>query len=196
MLRIYTLGPTGTCHENALRHYLRFQNVPEAEAEIILVDDLVAAGQKAVDDGDAYLLQCSAHHQVHIVTERYRERLPVVDTFIFPTQPLALLKRRDVEHPRQLALPEPTLGYINVDDWDEVIFETSKPVVAAKLLAGEYDAGLAYTFVATENPDRIELLETFGEVVTTWLLYGPRARYRGEIIAMPYPELNAPQHVS
>ena len=37
-----TLGPSGTCHENALRHYLDFQG--SQHARIVLVDDLLEEG--------------------------------------------------------------------------------------------------------------------------------------------------------
>ena len=94
MPKIYTLGPAGSCHENALNAYLSFQGV--CDAKIIFVDDLVAAAEKAANSGDAYLLQCSAHLNVHLVTERYRDRFQVVDTFIYPTQPVAVVKRRGV----------------------------------------------------------------------------------------------------
>ncbi|NRP75783.1 hypothetical protein ILFOPFJJ_06706 [Ensifer psoraleae] len=33
-------------------------------------------------------------------------------------------------------------------------------------------------------------MKEIGEVVTAWLLYGPRARYSGTIMASPYPELH------
>ncbi len=127
-------------------------------------------------------------------TVRFRLTLPVVDTFILPTQPLALVKRRDVETPRSIGLPRAALGYITPDDWDEIVFETTKPVVSEKLLAGAYDAGIAYIHTATENPDMVEIVQEIGEVVTTWILYGPRPRYRGRIIASLYPDLaNAPR---
>lgn len=187
MLKIYTLGPAGSCHDHALRTYLNFQKV--YSFDIVLVDDLVMAAAVAAEEGTSYVLQCSAHLNVHLVTERYRHILHVVDTFILPTQPMALLKRRDVMYPRRIGLPEPTLGYINKSDWDELIFETTKPVVAINLLNGKYDAGIAYVKTATDNPDVIEVLEVIGEVVTTWILYGPTPRYQGKIIATPYPEL-------
>lgn len=192
MPRFYTLGPPGSCHAHALGEYLRFQGVKDAQT--VFVNNLQAAAAQAVTDGDAYLLQCSAHLDVHEVTERFRLTLPVVDTFILPTQPLALVKRRGVEAPRSIGLPRAALGYITPDDWDEIVFETTKPVVSEKLLAGAYDAGIAYIRTATENPDRVEIVQEIGEVVTTWILYGPRPRYRGRIIASLYPDLaNAPR---
>ena len=186
-VRFYTLGPARSCHHNATLEYLQFQGVEGAE--IILVNDLVAAAAEAADRSDSYVLQCSAHMNVHLVTEKYRDRLQVVDTFILPTQSMAVVKRRDVSDPKHLGLPEPTLGYINSDVWDELTFETTKPVVEEKLLAGVYDAGVAYSRSAIEHPDTLEIIQEIGEVVTTWIVYGPEPRYQGKIMANPYPEL-------
>lgn len=188
MTKFYTLGPTGSCHENALYHYLRFQNIDSPE--VFLFDDLVEAAEIAASDRDAYVLQCSAHLNVHIITERFYNLLPVVDTFIFPTQPIALVKRKEVTSPRRIGLPEPTLGYINASQWEEIIYETTKPVVEKNILAGQYEAGIAYVKTATKNPEKIEIMEYIGEVVTSWILYGPRKRYSNSIIASPYPELH------
>jgi hypothetical protein len=115
MIRFHTLGPSGSCHEHALKQYLAFQGVERAD--IALCDDLVAAAARAVEEGNSYVLQCSAHLNVHQVTERFLGRLHVVDTFILPTQEMALVKRRDVAVPRTLGVPEPALGYVNEADW-------------------------------------------------------------------------------
>lgn len=188
MVRIYTLGPARSCHHHAIWKYLEFQGIEPQD--IILVDDLVAAAAEAADRGDSYVLQCSAHLNVHLVTEKFRDRLQVVDTFILPTQSIAVVKRKDVKEPRSLSLPEPTMGYNDKNAWNELIFETTKPVVEKKLLEGVYDAGVAYSRSALEHPEKLEIMQEIGEVVTTWLLYGPRPRYSDTIIASPYPELH------
>jgi len=188
MVRIYTLGPARSCHHHATLKYLEFQGIEVHD--IILVDDLVSAAGEAADRGDSYVLQRSAHLNVHLVTEKFRDRLQVVDTFILPTQSIALVKRKDVKEPRTLGLPEPTVGYIDPKAWNKLNFETTKPVVEKKLLEGVYDAGVAYSRSALEHPDKLEIVQEIGEVVTTWLLYGPRPRYSGTIIASPYPELH------
>src|ERR1700690_3551220 len=95
--RFITLGPAGTCHESALLRYLEFQGL--VSVEIILVEDLLAAIGEVRERENTFLVQCSAHVQVHLVTERYHEEVFVVDTFIYPTKELALLVRKDVEHP-------------------------------------------------------------------------------------------------
>src|ERR1700709_1537232 len=97
---IVTLGPSGTCHERAARSYLEFQRGDGYEFAFI---EGFFDGLGLIRGGDdAFLIQCSAHPLVHKVTERYWDEVFVVDTFVYPTQSLAVLSRRDVEKPRTL----------------------------------------------------------------------------------------------
>lgn len=189
-----TLGPSGTCHENALHRYLDFQGL--ADAHVVLVEDLLEEGLELLrDKRDAYLVQCSAHVQVHLVTERYHDEVFVIDTFLYPTKELALLSRKDVEQPRSLGIVSATRGYTDLDRFQRIVDEPSKPVVARKLLAGEYDAGLTHLHHAHENPDALRIEEVYGAVDTTWIVYGTRKRFEGEIIAQRVPWLYASQAV-
>jgi hypothetical protein len=180
-----TLGPTGTCHEAALRRYLAFQGV--ADAQIVLVEDLLGAIEEVRDKEDTFLVQCSAHVQVHLVTERYFREVFVVDTFIYPTKELALLVRTDRESPRSLGIVSATRGYPDLTLWSEIIDEPSKPVVARHLLAGDYDAGLTHLHYAREHPDVLRVQEVYGAVDTTWVVYGRRKRFKGEVIGNRIP---------
>lgn len=183
-----TLGPQGTCHENALRHYLDYQGL--GDARIVLVDDLLEQGLELLrGHTDTFLVQCSAHVQVHLVTERYHDEVFVVDTFIYPTKELSLLVRRDVERPKSLGIVSATRGYLDLGRFEQVIDEPSKPVVARKLLAGEYDAGLTHSHHAAEHPDELRLVELYGAVDTTWVVYGTKKRFKGEVIGQRVPWL-------
>jgi hypothetical protein len=182
-----TLGPTGTCHENALLRYLDFQEVEEAR--IVLVEDLLGAIERVRSEPDTFLVQCSAHVQVHLVTERFHEEVFVVDTFIYPTKELALLVRTDAEDPKSLGIVSATRGYMDLDGWERIVDEPSKPVVARHLLAGEYEAGLTHLHHADEHPDVLRVEEVYGAVDTTWVVYGARKRFRGEVIGMRAPWL-------
>lgn len=175
-----TLGPAGTCHENALRHYLAFQRL--RSFEIVLVTDLLDAIGQVRERPNTFLVQCSAHVQVHLVTERYHEEVFVVDTFIYPTKELGLLVRADVSEPRSLGIVSATRGYLDLSPWETIVDEPSKPVVAANLLAGRYDAGLTHVHHAKEHPDRLRLEAYYGAVDTTWVVYGPRKRFKGAVI--------------
>jgi hypothetical protein len=180
-----TLGPKGTCHEAALRRYLEFQGV--ADAKIVLVEDLLGAIDRVRESEDTFLVQCSAHVQVHLVTERHFREVFVVDTFIYPTKELALLVRRDREQPSSLGIVSATRGYPDLTRWSELIDEPSKPVVARHLLAGAYDAGLTHLHYAAEHPDVLCVQEIYGAVDTTWVVYGRRKRFQGAVIGQRIP---------
>jgi hypothetical protein len=183
-----TLGPSGTCHENALRHYLDFQGI--SDARIVLVDDLLEEGLEQLRaEPNAFLVQCSAHVQVHLVTERYYEEVFVIDTFIYPTKELALILRTDRPRPKSLGIVSATKGYPDLSQWETIIDEPSKPVVARKLLAGEYDAGLTHHHHAHEHPEILRVQELYGAIDTTWVVYGRNKRFKGKVIGQRVPWL-------
>lgn len=182
-----TLGPSGTCHENALLRYLEFQG--QHDARIEYVDDFIEGVERVRDGENAFLLQCSAHPAVNVVTERYRQEVFVVDTFLYPAKEMGLLVRTDVQSPRSLGVVPAALGYIDPEAWETVTEETANPVVAANLLAGRYDAGVTLVEFAERHPEELRAVERFGEVDTTWLLYGRRRRFRGQLIGRRVPWL-------
>jgi hypothetical protein len=182
-----TLGPSGTCHEAALLRYLEMQGL--WESRIVLVEDLLAAIDTVRDEPNTFLVQCSAHVQVHLVTERHYREVFVMDTFIYPTKELALLVRRDVSEPRSMGIVSATRGYPDLTQWEELIDEPSKPVVGRHLLEGRYDAGLTHLHYAHEYPEVLRVQEVYGAVDTTWVVYGRRKRFRGEVIGQAVPWL-------
>lgn len=186
-VKLITLGPEGTCHERAAREYMRFQGVEGYE--IVLTTDLFAGLETVRETPGAFLVQCSAHPQVHEITERHWTEVFVVDTFIYPTKALAVLSRRDVRRPRSLGIVPATMGYLDLDRWEEVIPQTSKPIVAAALLRGKYDAGLTHLEHLEKHPDELRLELEIGEIDTTWVVYGRQKRFRGEVIGIPSGEL-------
>lgn len=190
-IRLITLGPSGTCHERATRAYMEFQGVQDFEVEFI--EDFFEGLEMVRGDEGAFLVQCSAHPLVHKVTERYWDEVFVVDTFIYPTKALAVLARREVEAPRSLGLVPATAGYIDEGDWEEIVEVVSKPVVGRELLAGRYEAGLTHLEYAERYPEQLRVVKEIGEIDTTWVVYGTRKRFRGELIGIPSPELFRPK---
>jgi len=182
-----TLGPTGTCHENALLRYLEFQGIEDACVE--LVADFDQGLERVHDEPNSYLVQCSAHPDVHTITERYRQEVFVLDTFIYPAKEMALLVRSDVQEPRSLGVVAAALGYPDLTQWETVVQELANPIVARELLAGKYDAGVTLAEYAEQYADRLRVFERYGEVDTTWVVYGRRRRYDGELIGHRIPWL-------
>lgn len=186
-IKLVTLGPEGTCHERAVRRYMAFQGVEDYEIEFI--GDFLDGLERIRGQGNALLIQCSAHPKVHEVTERHWSEVFVVDTFIFPTKALAVLTRREVERPKSLGLVPATAGYIDRDDWEEIVDVQSKPIVAEELLAGRYDSGLTHLEHLAEHEDELRLDLEIGEIDTTWVVYGTRKRFEGEVIGIPSKEI-------
>jgi hypothetical protein len=182
-----TLGPSGTCHENALLRYLEFQGLTGARVE--LVGDLLEGLERVREQPNSFLVQCSAHPDVHVVTERYRHEVFVVDTFLYPAKEMGLLRRTDVSEPRSLGIVPAALGYPDLNRWDPVVQESANPIVARNLLDGKYDAGVTLVEYAEEYPDLLHVMERYGEVDTTWVVYGRRRRYEGELIGQRVPWL-------
>ena len=186
-IQLVTLGPRGTCHERAVVAYMGFQGVDQFEIDFI--GDFYDGLEMIRGRENAFLIQCSAHPLVHEITEKHWRDVFVVDTFIYPTKALAVLSRREVERPRTLGLVPATAGYIDEGEWEEIVPVQSKPIVAAELLAGRYDAGLTHLehFAAHEDELRLDL--EIGEIDTTWVVYGTRKRFQGEVIGIPSREL-------
>jgi hypothetical protein len=187
LVTLVTLGPAGTCHERATRAYMEFQGIDDYEVDFI--EDFFDGLERIRGREEAFLVQCSAHPLVHKVTERYPDEMFVVDTFIYPTKALAVLSRREIERPRTLGLVPATAGYIDEGDWEEIVDVTSKPIVARELLEGRYEAGLTHLEYARRYPDELRVEQEIGEIDTTWIVYGTRRRFRGEVIGILSPEL-------
>jgi hypothetical protein len=184
---LVTLGPAGTCHERAARAYMSFQGIDDYEVE--LISDFLDGLERIRGREDAFLIQCSAHPKVHEVTERHWMEVFVVDTFIYPTKALAVLTRREVDKPRSLGLVPATAGYIDRNDWEEIVDVQSKPIVAEELLAGRYDSGLTHLEHLEKHPDKLKLDLDIGEIDTTWVVYGTKKRFEGDVIGIPSREL-------
>jgi hypothetical protein len=121
--------------------------------------------------------------------KRHWAEVFVIDTFIYPTKALAVLSRREVERPGSLGLVPATAGYIDRGDWKEIIDVQSKLIVAKELLAGRDQAGLTHLEHFAAHPGELRLVEEIGEIDTTWVVYGTRKRFQGEVIGIPSADL-------
>ncbi len=185
-----TLGPTGTCHEHALLAYLDFQGLADA-ARVELVSDFHEGLERLYEQPQAFLVQCSSHPDVHVVTESYPQEIFVVNTFMFPAKEMGLLVRNDVAEPKSLGVVAAAMGYQDGAKWETIVEEPANPIVADKLLAGEYDAGVTFVAFGDAHPEQLRVVERYGEVDTTWLVYGHSRRYKGELIGHRIPWLFA-----
>ncbi len=187
-MKVCTLGPEGTCHDNAVKHYLKFQNIKDFE--IIYVDDFEDAVKFVISNKVDYIVQNCSHPQVSVICAKYRREIFTVDTFIFPAKAMGILKSKKYHFEnKNLGLMPATKGYINENLWDELIIESANPRVFEGLKNGKYEYGVTFVSYAKHNDD-LEIVKSFGEgVISAWIVYGKEYRFNGDLIGIYQEEL-------
>ncbi|MCX4157751.1 MULTISPECIES: hypothetical protein [Paraburkholderia] len=180
-IRFGTLGPSGTNHEYVTRRYIEFHGL---EAEVKLFgnfDDALAAFD--ADEID-YLVQCAVHPDTpRVMGSNFRERF-VVDTFISPSQTLAILTRKDVSKPETISLVSPaTDEYADLSSYSKLIPAVSIPVAFERLMKGECDSALVYRYYFDSQPEKLRVDATIGSPDDAWIVYGRERVGAGEIVA-------------
>ena len=172
-----TLGPEGTNHQLVTERYLAFHGL---EAAIVLVEDFFEGLAMMARGAADHMVQVAVHPDCADVVARahFDHGIHVIDTFIAPSRELAILTRREVDHPRTLALQPATRGYADISAWPEYISAPSVMRVAEGLLEGRYDSGLTTLDLAEAHPGRFRVDQRIGTVDDPWLVFG-KARVAG-----------------
>lgn len=170
-MKFITLGPAGSNHEYVTRHYLDFHGIRN-RAHIELAVNFKEGAEAVLQSRADFMVQCAVHPATMATVAKYLSGLYVVDTFISPSQDLAIIQRRDVENPRALAVMRPTLDYTDAGKWDEIILIDTVAEVTQGLIDGKYAAGLGYVSATEERPDLLRVAEFIGTVDDAWIVYG------------------------
>lgn len=176
-----TLGPEGTCHDNAVKNFAKYNNITEYCIEY--VNNFTEAAELMKNSKVDFIIQNCAHPQVYELNERYRREIFVVDSFIFPTKEMGILKRKDSNGDKTLGLMPATKGYINLNEWDNLIYETANPIVGQNLIRGKYNFGITFIEYTKTHSNILEVYEDFGGPVdTAWIVYGKERKFQREAI--------------
>ncbi len=183
VLKFGTLGGEDSNHALVLKRYLTARSIENSEVTLFAgfdeAFDALACGQ--LD----FVLQVSVHPDHTECVARYVGRAFIIDTFIASSKPLGILTRRDVEKPKTIALQPATRHYADLGAWDKQIDEASISTVAAGLLSGKYDSGIAAIEVLEQYPDRFRLQLDIGPIQDAWLLFGREPVTTNEIFLWP-----------
>jgi len=185
MLTFATLGPAGSNHALVTRGYLDRHGLERAR--IVFVDDFDDALALLVAGEAQHIVQAAAHPQTPgtIAKAFFRHGIYVVDSFISPSHPLAVLTRVEVETPRSLGLQPATRNYIDTGRWTTLVEEATTVAVAEGLLAGRYDSGLTLHHVADQHPGRFRVEDVIGSVDDPWIVYGRERTSGGAVLTWP-----------
>ena len=172
MLTFATLGPDGSNHAYATGCYLSFLNV--RHQKIVLFEGFnTALAALAAGEAD-YMVQVAVHPDAaRIVADaHFKHEISIVDVFISPSRPLAVLTRREVQTPRTIAVMPATRDYTDLSSWEMIVDSPSTGVIASALEAGEFDSGLTWRALAEEQPDRFRIDIDIGTVDDAWMVFG------------------------
>lgn len=166
---VATLGPEASNHMLVLGRYLEARGL--AEAEVRLFDDFPAAFAALAAGEVDRVLQCTAHFSHADCVGRYMHRVFPVDVVIAGSHPLALIARRDIAAPRQVARQPATRYYTDLSRFIEQVDAPTTVAVAEGLLAGRFEAGVCARQAFEEHPDTLRLIEDLGPALDVWVLY-------------------------
>lgn len=167
---VATLGPGASNHVLVLRRYLEARSL--ADAQIRLFDDFPAAFAALVAGEVERVLQCTAHFSHADCVGRYMHRAFPVDAFVAGSHPLALLARREIAEPRQVARQPATRYYTDLSSFEVEIDAPTTVAVAEGLLAGRFEAGICARQAVEDHPGKLRLIEDLGPALDVWVLYG------------------------
>lgn len=181
-MRFITLGPRGSNHEYVLHRYLDFHGIREL-ATVDLALDFEQGARAVLDHRSDFLLQCAVHPVTSATVARFFDGLYAIDTFISPSQDLAIIQRCGAERPQSLAVMRPTLDYIDASQWEHIELVDTVAEVTAGLVDGTYAAGVAYAAVAQKHPERLQVTQFIGTVDDAWIVYGRTRVSNGGVVA-------------
>lgn len=177
-----TLGPQGTNHALVTGRYLAFHGIAH-RARIALYPNFTAAFAALAEGKADHVVMCAVHPDTTGMMAQHWRDAPIVDTFIAPGVPLAVLTRREVTHPRTLGHQPATLRYVDAGRWGEHVAEPTIVAVAQGLLAGRYDSGIAPLSFAGLHPDVLQVDEVIGSPDDAWLVFGRERACAGDLLA-------------
>ena len=181
MLTFATLGPTGSNHEFVTRRYLDFHGLPDARIALVLEFDVAFAMLRA---GTAdFVVQVAVHPDTASVVGRHFREFFIVDVFVSPSRPLAVLTRAGVDRPRSIGMQPATRAYVDTTRWEAIVDEISIASVARSLLDGRIDSGITATEYASLHPDHLRVDEVIGTPDDAWIVYGRERTTGGAFLA-------------
>ena len=185
MLTFATLGPAGSNHEFVTARYLERHGLTDART--VLIDDFEDALRMLADERADFVVQVAVHPAAaEIVAKAHFEHgIRVVDTFVSPSRPLAVLTGAGVSTPRSLGLQPATRDYLDTSRWEILVPERSIMTVAEGLLAGRYDSGVTALSIAESHPGQFRVEQELGSVDDPWMVYGRRRVTEDGLVLWP-----------
>jgi hypothetical protein len=131
-----------------------------------------------------FIVQCAVHPSTPETMGSNFHDMYAADCFISRSKELAVLTRKEVEHPRSIGLLAPaTESYIDCSRWEKRVYGESLPLIFDGLLRGEYDSALVYSEYQDQYPDLVRVDEIIGSPDDVWIVYAREQTSGGRLLA-------------
>lgn len=168
-MQLATLGPSGNNHELIARRYLAKYGRPTSQLQLF---ERFEEAFEALMTGDvSHVLQCTAHFSHSDCVGRFMHRAYPVDTFIAGSKPLALIARKDIARPQQVAIQPATRYYTDLSRFRDIVEAPTTVAVAQGLIAGKFEAGICAEEALDQAPETLRLVTSLGPAMDTWVVY-------------------------
>lgn len=181
-MKFITLGPEESNHAFVARRYIDHHRL-NGRASLELAADFDSCVAAVLQGRADYLVQCAVHPATMATVAKWFDGLYVIDTFISPSQDLAILRRHDAAKDAALVVMRPTLDYIDATKWDRIELADTVASVTAGLIDGRHEVGLGYAWAAQAHPELLGIDEFLGTVDDAWIVYGRTRLCTGNLIA-------------
>lgn len=171
VIRVHTLGPTGTNCEAAAYHWLRVRR--GGTGSVVLYDSLESAvdGVLALP-ADSVLLACIVYPQLHEIVFQNLTELSLRECFVFPTYNMVLAAAEPTDELKTIISHPAPINLL--DEWDVTINLADSNSAAAIACAGGAADACVTTSVAAEQ-NNLVVLKDFGPVPMGFSIHAPHA---------------------
>ena len=173
MIKIATLGPSGTNSEKATKYYA--QNLLKEKISIQFFEDIEKGFSDLLESKCKYLILPSVYPSLSEQIFKNIHTIEMIDSFIHETFPLVIAKKKEtnIQDVQSVSLVEATNALIEKDGKFskkmKKIFKQSNPIAAAACKNGESD--LVVTNLISAQKQNLQIITNFSSIKMNWIVF-------------------------
>jgi len=165
-MQISTLGPAGTDSEHASHHY---SSVKKLNSKVKLFPTYKEAVESVIKgESDLCVIASAAPDFFAFVFQPpYMGKIEIIDSFIFETAEIVLIKRKDVKKVNSVLCYAGNAALVK--EKYKIVDCKSKSLAPIECLQGKADAAL--TSIRLFDKEKFDLVENFGSFRMSWNVF-------------------------
>ena len=163
---ITTLGPEGTCSENAAKTFILNKGV---KAEILLKESFEDCIASLKNKNADIVIVPSAFKELNELIFRNLGKIEITESFVLNTPALVFAKKDSKTIKKIATHPSPLILLEKVAPKSKIILTNSNSISALKVAGEEADACITTEIAAKNN--NLSIIKNFGKVPMTWNVF-------------------------